>query len=183
MKQLLHLPEQEHISCNGEVSLAVDDDDTVLCEGKVSVAFPAVFVSRLFRIILSNSYDCIILSKSNMKTDPVIVMLRDDNGVDIIASPAVPEDNPVLVSSTEEVSIQVHRQIARLLLQFQGWVVHLQTVHQVSFAAVAVYFATLGEMSEYNDEVPTAAGAEVGPISVQLLQLCVKLILINQKNI
>jgi len=165
MKQLLHLPEQEHISCNGEVSLAVDDDDTVLCEGKVSVAFPAVFVSRLFRII------------------PVIVMLRDDNGVDIIASPAVPEDNPVLVSSTEEVSIQVHRQIARLLLQFQGWVVHLQTVHQVSFAAVAVYFATLGEMSEYNDEVPTAAGAEVGPISVQLLQLCVKLILINQKNI
>ena len=107
----------------------MDNYDPVLSEGKVCVTFPAVFVSRLLGIILCKSIISIIISSyGNIDTNPVIIVLWYDDRVDVIPSPAVPEYNPVLVSGAEEVPIQVHGEVPRLLFQLQGRVIDLQTV-------------------------------------------------------
>ena len=112
-----------------------------------------------------------------MHTHPVVIMLGNDNGVDIFSSSAVPEDNSVLISGAEEVPVQVHGQVAGLPLQHQHWVINLKAVEKITLVAVAVDLATLGEVSEDNNEIPTTAGAKIRSISVQLLKFSIKFVL------
>ena len=104
------LPELDHVSCDGKVSLVVDDDDPSLTEENVSVTFPAPFVCRFYRIILckSNISIFIVSSKSNIDTHPAVVMLGEHNGVEMFPCFAVPQDNPVLICNSEEVPVQLH---------------------------------------------------------------------------
>ena len=160
------LPELDHVSCDGEVSLVVDNDDPSLTEGNASVTFHAPLVGRFNRIILCESNISIFIfsSKSNIDTHPAIVMLREHNGVEMFPCSAVPHNNPVLISNSEEVSVKLHKQIVWLLLQLQGRVIHLQPVEQIPLAVVTVDFTTIGKLSE-DDDITIAVGAHEGYIS------------------
>merc|ERR1719186_102416 len=140
------LPELDHVSCDGEVSLVVDNDDPSLTKGNASVTFHAPLVGRFNRII------------------PAIVMLREHNGVEMFPCSAVPHNNPVLISNSEEVSVKLHKQIVWVLLQLQGRVIHLQPVEQIPLAVVTVDFTTVGKLSE-DDDITNAVGAHVGYVS------------------
>ena len=48
----LRLPEEHDVSCDGEISSGVDDDDAVLGEREVRVTLPAVDVLELENIII-----------------------------------------------------------------------------------------------------------------------------------
>ena len=129
----------------------------------ISDLFLRDFFYHYLRDLLKNA---LTLSCLAWYTYPIVIVLRYNNSVDIIPSPAVPQHNPVLVCTAQEVPVQVHGEVPGLLLQHEGGVVHLDAVHQVALVTVAVDLATLREVSENNNEVSSGARAEVRSVSI-----------------
>ena len=82
-------PEQHHISCDRKISLRVNNNNSVLCKGKICMTFPTIFVVPFVFVL------------------PEVIMGWDCDASNEFAISSVPYHNFILISSTQEITINI----------------------------------------------------------------------------
>ena len=93
-------PEQHHISCDRKISLRVNNNNSVLCKGKICMTFPTIFVVSFVFVL------------------PEVIMGWDCDASNEFAVSSVPYHNFILISSTQEITINICNEKKIYLLSY-----------------------------------------------------------------